>query len=71
MDFIDHAGLTAERRAALERVLAPLTTLQAVVRWAFALSPPSDVTEVVVQDEYTHDVVLPWEAGSYLAFDTT
>jgi hypothetical protein len=29
------------------------------------------VERVVVQDEYTHDVVLPWEDGVYLAYDTT
>ena len=65
------AGLTPERCAALERELAPLTTLQDVVRWGFAHTPPRDVAEVIVQDEFTHDVVLPWEDGHYLVFDTT
>ena len=67
----DLSGLPTERRAALERELAPLTLLQDVVRWGFAHTPPRDVAEVVVQDEYTHDVVVPWEDGRYLVFDTT
>ncbi|ATB49517.1 hypothetical protein [Corallococcus macrosporus] len=67
----DHASLTADARAALEKALAPLTLLQDVVRWGFASTPPRDVTEVIVQDEFTHDVVMPWDQGSYLVFDTT
>jgi hypothetical protein len=67
----DHSGLTSERRAALERELEPLRLLQDVVRWGFAKSPPRDVSAVVVQDEFTHDVVLPWEDERYLVFDTT
>ncbi len=66
----DHSGLPPERCAALERQLAPLALLQDVVRWGFASTPPRDVAEVVVQDEFTHDVVLPWEEERYLVFDT-
>jgi len=64
-------ALSPEEREALERELGPLTLLQDVVRWGFASTPPRDVTEVVVQDEFTHDVVLPWKDGGYLVFDTT
>jgi len=67
----DRAGLPPARREALARELAPLDLLQDVVRWSFAATPPRDVAEVVVQDEFTHDVVLPWEDGCYLVFDTT
>ncbi|MFP2959657.1 hypothetical protein ACLEPN_17905 [Myxococcus sp. 1LA] len=67
----DRASLTADARGALEKELAPLTLLQDVVRWGFASTPPRDVTEVIVQDEFTHDVVMPWDQGSYLVFDTT
>ncbi|RKG84185.1 hypothetical protein D7V97_43810 [Corallococcus sp. CA053C] len=67
----DHSGLPPAQRAALERELAPLTLLQDVVRWGFAHSPPRDVAAVIVQDEFTHDVVVPWADGRYLVFDTT
>ena len=67
----DRAHLTAEERATLERELAPLTALQDVVRWGFAQTPPCDVAEVVVQDEFTHDVVLPWRRERWLAFAAT
>lgn len=67
----DRTGLEPATREALAAALAPLSLLQDVVRWGFALSPPRDVVAVVVQDEFTHDVVLAWEGGRYLVFDTT
>ncbi len=67
----DRAGLSEQARASLEAALAGKRTLQDVVRWAFAQTPPRDVVDVVVQDELTHDVVLAWHDGLYLVFDTT
>lgn len=63
-------NLPAEARAELEHTIARFTSLQDVVRWSFSQVPPRDVTSVVVQDEYSHDVVVPW-GPRYLAFDTT
>jgi hypothetical protein len=48
----------AEKQRTLEEVVRALGTLG----WA--------LVEVVTQDEYTHDVVLPF-AEHYLSFDTT
>jgi hypothetical protein len=41
-----------------------------VIRWAFAQSPPCQIVDVVVQDEFTHDVVLACGAF-WLVYDTT
>jgi hypothetical protein len=54
----------------LEEV-AGFATLAEVLRWGFAFSPPRDIVEVVVQDEYTHDVIMTGPEGRYLCFDTT
>ena len=66
----NRAGLSSELLSALETEVAKLTILQDVIRWGFSQTPPSDVTDVVIQDEFTHDVVLPWR-GVFLVFDTT
>ncbi|MDX2010569.1 MAG: hypothetical protein SFW67_10280 [Myxococcaceae bacterium] len=63
--------LAHDLRGVLEREVLPLSSLQDVVRWAFAQTPPRDVAAVVVQDEYCHDVVVPWRDGLVLVFDTT
>jgi hypothetical protein len=66
----DRVGISPELLAPLEGELKDLSILQDVIRWGFAQSPPSDVADVVIQDEFTHDVVLPWR-HLFLVFDTT
>jgi len=70
LPITDKAGLASDVLQSLARALDGVTSLHAVLQWAFALTPPSDVREVVVQDEFTHDVVLPWR-DHFLVFDTT
>jgi hypothetical protein len=65
----DRVGLAAEESAALERELAPLASLHDLIRWGLARGWM--VEAVVVQDEFTHDVVMPAGAGRVLVFDST
>ena len=67
----DRSGMSEGDRARLVAAIGRFQMLEDVVRWGFGRSPPADVAEVVVQDEFTHDVVLPWEGESFLVFDTT
>jgi hypothetical protein len=66
-----HVALPETERDALAAELAPLGTLADVIMWGLRAAPPRVVVAVVVQDEYTHDIVLPWRDGRYLVFDTT
>lgn len=50
---------------------APLKTLEQVFRWALAHEPPFRPVDVVIQDEYTHDVSFRAPDGSFLVFDAT
>ena len=43
-----------------------LATLEEVLRWGGAA-----LVEIITQDEYTHDVVLRWDDGVFLVYDTT
>jgi hypothetical protein len=67
----DRASVGEESIARLAAELAPLGSLEDVVSWGLAQRPRLVVSEVVVQDELTHDVVLPYRDGLYLVFDTT
>lgn len=64
---------TIDRRQAAE--LAPSLrtrrTLGDVLSWARRQAPPRTVTEIITQDEYTHDVVIGMDERCYLVFDTT
>jgi hypothetical protein len=61
----DRAGLPPTELEALERAVARQVSLADVIRWAV-----EPICDVVVQDEYTHDIVVPWGAR-WLVYDTT
>jgi hypothetical protein len=51
--------------------LRELRTLDSVLGWMTVQEPPRAVSNIVTQDEYTHDVIVPWSERLVLVFDTT
>ena len=64
----DVAAATAQW---LRDELRGLRTLAEVLAWTRRQRPPMMVTEIVTQDEYTHDVLVALAPRAYLVFDTT
>jgi hypothetical protein len=67
-------GIGAVADAVVARADAALrerTTLADVLEWARGQVPARQVSEIVTQDEYTHDVVLPFDGAHFLVFDAT
>ena len=60
------AGLFGE----IQRTFEHCHTLADLLAWSARQSPRVQVAEIVTQDEYTHDVVVPY-GSIYLSFDTT
>ena len=56
----------AQLPSQLAAVVTRLTTLEEVLR-----RPELTFLDVIVQDEYTHDVVVRTSGAAYLCFDTT
>ena len=75
MLVVNHANLPPDDVADIATELTGQENLLDVMSWAFASPPgtfiPSVVAEVIVQDEYAHDVVVPWRNGLVLVYDTT
>ena len=71
MDVFDRAGIAPAVLGALRDALAPRRNLGDVLTWARTLDSPVTAPAVVTQDEYTHDVLVPWRDGLTLAFDVT
>ncbi len=69
--FANHARLSDAQAQRLVLELRGLHTLEEVVRWGLRQPVARMVLEVVVQDEFCHDVVMEWEGGLHLVFDTT
>ena len=51
--------------------LRDLRTLGPLLAWLRAQDPPRIIREIVTQDEYTHDVIVPWSERLFLVFDAT
>ena len=51
------------------RSVERLATLEDVLGWCRLHT--SEILDVVVQDEYTHDVLVRSDAAAYVIFDTT
>jgi hypothetical protein len=69
--IVVRVGLPADDLARLAAATAEHHTLGDVVRWAARQSPPRAIVDVVTQDEYTHDVVVPLTGALHLVYDTT
>ena len=69
----DRASLPPGERDALRALIENHVTLEDVIRWGERQAPPVAVADIVIQDEYTHDVVVPapGDRGLYLVYDTT
>jgi len=74
MKITNLAKLSDEDFAELERELAKHKTLGRVLSWANTKPKgeflPQIVAEVVTQDEFTHDVIVPYKK-IFLVYDTT
>ena len=61
--------------AEIEGQLRDQQNLKDVMSWALSQPVgafiPQVVADVIVQDEFTHDVIVPWSEGLVLVYDTT
>jgi hypothetical protein len=67
----DEAGLDPDELSRVAASVQPLRTLGLLLTWGRTATRSGQPTDVVTQDEFTHDVVFEMSEGRYLAFDTT
>ncbi len=67
----DRAQLKPDERTEIEALIASQPTIEEVVHWGFAERPRRFISDIVVQDEVTHDVTIPWRGDIVLAYQTT
>ena len=75
MDLIvpveDRAHLAAETFATLTPILAEQRSIARALAWMRAQRPPLAPADLVTQDEYSHDVLVPYPNGLWLVYDST
>lgn len=67
----DYAGVSADELAFLRATFCGFATLEQLLDWGRDLEPPIGIADVIAQDEYSHDVLVPLPDRRWLAFDTT
>ena len=66
-----HSSIPADTFEAAAKILRTHATLADVLDWCRSQSPRTDLADVVVQDEFTHDVILEMGDGLHAVYDTT
>ncbi|MCA9322006.1 MAG: hypothetical protein KDB53_14790 [Planctomycetes bacterium] len=67
----DYARLGAEELDDIKRQVQLHFRLDTVLRWCASSVPTRAPQASVAQDEFSHDVVVPFADGLYLAYDVT
>ncbi len=70
-DLPTFGDVSDDDRARAAREVAAHRTLAEVLRWNASRGVPLADVVTVPQDEYTHDVVVPWQRGLQLVYDVT
>ena len=75
MRVVSHGAISIGTRARIESEVTGQQNLKDMMSWALAQPHgtfiPQVVLDVIVQDEFTHDVIVPRNDGIILVYDTT
>lgn len=66
-----HARISSRERDSIRATTRSHRTLADVVRWGLAVTPARLVADVIKQDEFTQDVIVPYDDRLFLVYDTT
>ena len=67
----DYAGLPASELREIEILVQAHRGLDDIFAWGRARTPPIHPANVIKQDEFTHDVLVPLPSGRWLVYGTT
>lgn len=72
MDYVDYVAALRSQHPALTEEIAHFRTLESVLSWMRKRELPLASVEIITQDEYSHDFLIPLDAsGEHLVFGTT
>jgi len=69
--FSDFANLPLPEHEALSEVVTKHSGLDQIFAWGHTQSPPVHPADVIKQDEFTHDVLVPLPGDRWLVYGTT
>lgn len=65
----NRANLPAAPFAQLAQALASHRSIKHALDWLTAHTPPLTLSDMVTQDEFSHDILVEYPGGLYLAYD--
>ena len=71
LELRDTFGIDEAERRGLQDSIRSLGMLGDVISWGLARKPVASIADVIVQDEYSHDVVVELGTGRWLSFEWT
>jgi hypothetical protein len=69
--LVDYAALSPRERTQLANTVTQHRGLDDIFTWGRSQVPAVIPTDVVKQDEFTHDVLVPIPSGRWLVYGTT
>lgn len=63
--------LDVEVMSRLDGLVAEHTSLEKILLWCMGQSPPVRFEDMIQQDEFTSDLVIPFENNLFLVYDVT
>jgi hypothetical protein len=69
--FADFAALSPDERESLVLIVSQHSGLDDNFAWGRTQSPPVHPVDVIKQDEFTHDVLVPLPSARWLVYATT
>ena len=70
-EFRNRAAISDEQATLVQGEVQRHETLQSVLTWCAASHPPRQPCASHAQDEFSHDVVVPYAEGLFLAYAVT
>jgi hypothetical protein len=67
----NRANLPAERFDRIRGIVETHTTMERALNWFFAQAPALTPDDLVPQDEFSYDLLVPYSDGLYLHYDTS
>jgi hypothetical protein len=67
----NRAGLDDELFSSILREISGQSSIRHVVQWLGRHQPPRKIEDMVTQDEFSHDIIVPYREGLFLVYDST
>ena len=67
----NRAQIPAEDFAPIAHAIASHRSIKHALDWMLGRQPPLELTDMVTQDEFSHDFLVAYPGGLWLVYDST